>query len=98
MGFGLPVLATSSGGLAEMVTSGREGLLLDPDDGAGWAGALRRLGEDRGALAVMARAALQRYRAHLTWRQAVAAVEAFIVERLAWRESAARTDPRSIVP
>src|SRR6185369_16711880 len=32
LGFGLPVLATSSGGLGEMVTSGKDGLLLDPHD------------------------------------------------------------------
>ena len=83
LGFGLPVLATSSGGLGEMVTSGKDGLLLDPHDAVAWAQALHRLGRDRGALAVMAKAALARYRAHATWREAAAAVAAFIVARLA---------------
>lgn len=82
LGFGLPILATSVGGLAEMVTSGREGLLLPPGDTAAWAEALRGLGGDRGALEDWAAAALARYQAHLTWREAAAAVEAFIVERL----------------
>jgi glycosyltransferase involved in cell wall biosynthesis len=82
LGFGLPVIATSSGGLDEMVTSGQEGLLLEPDDTAAWAQALRRLGTERNALAVMAEAALARYRAHSTWREAAAAVVAFISARL----------------
>ena len=81
LGFGLPILATSSGGLGEMVTSGKDGLLLDPHDAIAWAQALRRLGGDRDALAVMARAALARYRAHATWREAAAAVVRFIVAR-----------------
>jgi glycosyltransferase involved in cell wall biosynthesis len=85
LGFGLPILATSAGGLAEMVTSGREGLLLPSDDTAAWADALRRLGEDRGALGAWAAAALARYQDHGTWREAAAAVEGFIGERLVER-------------
>ncbi|MEP6654374.1 MAG: glycosyltransferase family 4 protein [Myxococcales bacterium] len=83
LGFGLPILATSSGGLGEMVTSGQHGLLLEPHDTAAWAHALRRLGTDRDALGGMAVAALARYRAHLTWREAAADVATFIVARLA---------------
>ncbi|HEY7373153.1 MAG TPA: glycosyltransferase family 4 protein [Polyangia bacterium] len=81
LGFGLPVVATSRGGLGELVTPGRDGLLLDPDDTAAWAAALARLAGDRDALATMAAAAVARYRAHATWREAAAAVAAFIVER-----------------
>jgi glycosyltransferase involved in cell wall biosynthesis len=81
LGFGLPVLATSTGGLGEMLQHGREGFLLDPRDRGAWAGALTALGEDRGALATMAKAALARYRAHATWREAAAAAAAFIEER-----------------
>lgn len=92
LGFGLPILATSSGGLGEMVTSGTQGLLLDPHDTAAWAQALQRLGAERDALAVMAEAALARYGAHSTWREAAADVVAFIVARLGAR-SAAGTEP-----
>jgi len=42
---------------------------------------LVRLAGDRGALAAMAEAAVARHRAHLTWREAAAAVAAFIGER-----------------
>jgi len=82
LGFGLPVLAPSAGGMREMIEHRREGFLLDPDDSEAWAGALRTLGEDRGALRAMAGAALARYRAHASWREAAGAAAAFIAERL----------------
>jgi glycosyltransferase involved in cell wall biosynthesis len=82
LGFGLPVLAPSSGGMSEMIEHRREGFLLDPDDIGAWAGALRALAEDRGALRAMAGTALTRYRAHRTWRQAADDAAAFIAERL----------------
>jgi glycosyltransferase involved in cell wall biosynthesis len=82
LGFGLPVLAPSSGGMSEMVEQRREGFLLDPEDTEAWADALRALGEDRGALRAMAGAALARYRAHRTWGQAASAAAAFIAEQL----------------
>jgi glycosyltransferase involved in cell wall biosynthesis len=81
LGFGLPVLATSWGGLGEMIQHGREGFLLDPHDPDAWARTLAALAADREALGSMARAALARYRAHATWREAAAAAAAFIEER-----------------
>jgi len=80
LGFGLPVLAPAGGGMREMIAPQREGFLLDPDDGEAWARALRTLGEDRGALRTMAGAAVARYRAHATWREAAGAAAAFIAE------------------
>ena len=78
LGFGLPVLAPSAGGMSEMVRPHREGFLLDPHDIDAWARALRTLGEDRGALRTISAAALARYRAHSTWREAATAAAAFI--------------------
>jgi glycosyltransferase involved in cell wall biosynthesis len=78
LGFGLPVLAPSSGGAREMFTDGREGFLLDPHDVDAWARALRLLADDRAALRAMAGAAVARWRAHATWREAAAAAAAFI--------------------
>jgi glycosyltransferase involved in cell wall biosynthesis len=82
LGFGLPVLAPSSGGMGEMITQEREGFLLDPGDAGAWAGALRALGGDRGGLRAMAGAAVARYRAHSTWREAAGAAAAFIAGQL----------------
>jgi glycosyltransferase involved in cell wall biosynthesis len=78
LGFGLPVLASSSGGTGEMFHHGREGFLLDPHDPAAWAASLRALAGDRRTLRAMSAAALARYRAHTTWREAADAVAAFI--------------------
>ena len=78
LGFGLPVLATSAGGLGEMIAQDREGALLAPDDGDAWAAALGRLAVDRGVLAAMGRAALARYRGHATWRQVALSVQQFL--------------------
>src|SRR6185295_5220463 len=72
LGYGLPVLATSAGGLGEMITPGREGALLDPHDTPAWTAALARLSADRAALAMQGRAALARYRKHATWREVAA--------------------------
>jgi glycosyltransferase involved in cell wall biosynthesis len=78
LGFGLPVLATSAGGLGEMITHEREGALLPPEDGDAWTGALERLASDRGALASMGRAALARYQAHETWQEVALSVQRFL--------------------
>jgi len=78
LGFGLPVLASSSGGAGEMFHHGREGFLLDPHDTEAWAATLRALAEDRAALRAISGAAVARYRTHATWREAAAAAAAFI--------------------
>jgi L-malate glycosyltransferase len=57
MAMGLPVLATRVGGPAELVTDGRDGLLLTPRDPRSWADALDRLLSSPGALAAMGRRA-----------------------------------------
>ena len=70
-----------------MIQHGREGFLLDPRDPEAWARALRTLAEDRGALRAISGAAVARYRAHATWREAADAAAAFIgsASRLASR-------------
>jgi glycosyltransferase involved in cell wall biosynthesis len=75
--------------MREMVEPGREGFLLDPDDTDAWAAALRGLAEDRGTLRAMAGAAVARYRAHSTWREAAGAAVAFMTGRAPSVEPAA---------
>jgi glycosyltransferase involved in cell wall biosynthesis len=78
LGYGLPVLATSQGGLAEMITDGEQGFLIDPTDDELWAARLRELATDRERLREMSRAALARYRAHDSWADVAANVEEFL--------------------
>ncbi|HEX9530715.1 MAG TPA: glycosyltransferase [Acidimicrobiales bacterium] len=65
MAAGLPVVATRAGGPAEIVTEGRDGLLVAPGDAAELAGALRRLALDadlRSRLGAAARETAGRFR------------------------------------
>jgi len=92
LGHGLPVLATSQGGLGEMITDGEQGFLIDPADEESWAARLRELATSRERLHEMSRAALARYRAHETWGEVAASVETFLSDSLsstsAWRRGA----------
>ncbi len=78
LGHGVPVLATSQGGLGEMITNGEQGYLIDPDDTEAWAARLVELATDRARLGEMSRAALARYREHATWAEVAASVEPFL--------------------
>jgi glycosyltransferase involved in cell wall biosynthesis len=75
LGFGLPALVTARGGAAEMMTHGRHGLLLDPDDSDAWTAALAHLAADRAALAAMGQAARARFHEHGTWRDTALAAQ-----------------------
>ena len=59
MSCGVPVVATSVGGVPEVVDAGRTGLLAPPDDQKGYAEALRTLLVDRALAERMGRAARQ---------------------------------------
>jgi len=60
MAMGVPVLATSVGGPAEIITDGLEGLLLAPGDPAAWAAAAALLSEDQLLCATMGAAGRRR--------------------------------------
>ncbi len=51
LGYGLPVLATSEGGLGEMITDGGAGFLIAPADEDSWVARLIELATNRGASA-----------------------------------------------
>jgi glycosyltransferase involved in cell wall biosynthesis len=77
LGFGLPVLVTDRGGMAEMITHGREGYLLSPEDIGAWTAALAPL-HDRALLARLSRAARARFAQHGTWAETAALVDDFL--------------------
>lgn len=60
MALGVPVIATNVGGPAELVTDGREGILLPPKEPAAWAHAIRGLAEDPDRAREMGRAGRSR--------------------------------------
>ena len=78
MGFGLPAIASSAGGAGEIITQGREGFLVKPNDAATLAEHIRTLSQDRNLLAEMSLAAQQRYASHPTWEQSTQRICEFL--------------------
>ena len=66
--FGRPVVATAVGGIPEVVTDGRDGLLVPPRDAAALAQAAIRLLQDRALRRRLGRAARQKCEQELSWR------------------------------
>ncbi len=78
MGFGLPVIASTAGATQEIITHGRDGFLVPPDDVLSLARHVRELCQDRERLLQMGLAARQRYLAHPTWADSSQRIRRFL--------------------
>lgn len=78
MGFGLPALATTSGGASDLVTDGKTGFLVEPGDPGGVARAVGSVIDDRDRLTQMGIAARRRYERHPTWDDTAGRIRAFL--------------------
>ncbi|WP_117591483.1 glycosyltransferase family 4 protein [Haloprofundus halophilus] len=78
MGFGLPVVASASGGASELVADRTNGYLVDPTDPTEVTDAVAPLCRNRERLARMGLAALATYGAHPTWAETGARIAAFL--------------------
>ena len=78
MGFGLPALASAAGAAGEIITPGRDGCLVPPEDPAAVAAALKPLLADRDRLRAMSLAARRRFDTHPTWDQSMARIRKFL--------------------
>lgn len=66
--YGLPAVATDTGGVGSVLTPGVTGALVPAEaDGPAWADAIAGLWADRDAYRAMARAARERYETTLSW-------------------------------
>ena len=65
--FGVPIVATRTGGLPEVIENGRTGLLVDPGDQRGLAEAITRLLEDPSLCRAMSERAKQRAATQYSW-------------------------------
>lgn len=91
MACGVPVVATSVGGLAESVLDGATGILVPPRRPAAAAAAIGRLLDDEPLRLAMAAAAARRAAKGYTWSQVAAATaESYDAARLAAGRSEAR--------
>lgn len=90
MGFGLPAIATTAGGAAEVVHDGEDGFLVPPGDAPALARRLRRLCEDRSYLEQLSLGALRSYASHPTWEQTAESIRRFLADHMATSHAAAR--------
>jgi glycosyltransferase involved in cell wall biosynthesis len=77
-GFGLPALATTAGAACEVITPGRDGWLVPPEDAQAMRECLQEVLGDRERLIELSLAALAHYRAHPTWAQTTEAIGDFL--------------------
>lgn len=76
LAFGVPVVASSVGGLAEMLTEGETALLVPPNDPSALAAALRRLRDDAALRAHLARNGRKLVQSHYDVHSMIEAIEA----------------------
>ncbi len=77
MGHGLPVIGSSAGGGAELITHGDNGLLIGPGDAPALAGHLARLIADRHELDRLSVGAWRHAREHPTWMETTDRIRGF---------------------
>jgi glycosyltransferase involved in cell wall biosynthesis len=73
LNYGVPIIATSIGGLAETVADGETGLIVPPADSAALAIAIERFFSE--GLSKRFRAAMSKTRAHLSWDALIRIIE-----------------------
>jgi glycosyltransferase involved in cell wall biosynthesis len=78
MSFGVPPLATTAGAAHEIITHGRDGYLIRPNDTDQFAQILRQFYADKPRQLAMSQAARQRFERHPTWAESGARVAEFV--------------------
>jgi glycosyltransferase involved in cell wall biosynthesis len=74
--FARPVIASEAGGIVDIVSDGRNGLLVPPGDDAALAGAIAQLANDPGLAAEMGRNGRDDMRRHFSWEVIIDRLEA----------------------
>lgn len=87
MGFGQPVIASTAGGVPEIIRNREEGFLVSPGNIHELALCIGTLVEDRSLLLDMSLAAHKRYCAHHTWGNTAAHVDDFLCSMIMLKKS-----------
>ena len=80
MGYGLPAIATTSGAAHEIITDGKDGFLVPPNDPITLAERIQTLNKDRSLLARQSLAALDRMMTHPSWDMSMDRVRQFLID------------------
>jgi glycosyltransferase involved in cell wall biosynthesis len=78
MGFGLPAIGTTAGAAGEVITRGKDGFLIEPDDDVRLARILDELANDREVLVRLSLNALKRYKSQPRWEQTAGRIREFL--------------------
>jgi glycosyltransferase involved in cell wall biosynthesis len=78
MGFGLPAIGTTAGAAGEVITHGKDGYLIEPDDDVTLARILEELANDREVLVRLSLNALKRYKSQPRWEQTAGRIREFL--------------------
>lgn len=82
MAFGLPALASASGGASDLVSEGETGYLIEPGDERAISRAVEQLATDRDRLVAMSLSARRRFERHPTWDEMAGRVRSFLETRV----------------
>ena len=78
MGFGLPAIGTRAGAASEIITDGRNGYLIDPEDVNALKRRLEFLNANRDVLAKMGIESIKYFESHPTWAKSMRHVSEFL--------------------
>lgn len=82
MCFGLPAIGTTAGAAGEIITEGRDGFLIEPENSAMLADRLRLLHEKRDLLLRMSLAARERYLRQPKWEETAYEIREFLQKQI----------------
>ncbi len=82
MAFGLPAIASLAGAAHEIITPGKNGVLVPPEDVGAMETVLRKLCKDRNYLETLSLGAWQRFAEFPSWEESMASARNFLLEWL----------------
>lgn len=80
MGFGLPAIGTTAGAAREIITHGKDGYLIEPDDVSALARHLNELAANRGLLLELSLNAVKRFNSQQKWDETAGNIRAFLYQ------------------
>jgi glycosyltransferase involved in cell wall biosynthesis len=80
MGFGLPAIGTTAGAASEVISHGKDGYLIEPDDADALAKHLHELASDRALLVKLSLNAVERYTSQPKWHETAKNIREFIYQ------------------
>jgi len=83
MGFGLPAIGTHAGAAREIITHGKNGFLIEPDDDMMLANILGELAIDRELLVEISLNAVRRYKSQPRWGETARSIRDFLYRLIA---------------